>query len=358
MGSTQSFGTASDEPTRLADIIAPMFGGQSGWSQRLQGGARAELLAGADAQDDCAVFGIDGPMEIVMGSDYVRGPKFQLYELGHLSNYDIGYYLAMANLSDIAAMGALPIALLTVVRYPRSLPDEDFTTLMEGIRDACRQVGAPNVGGDIGSAERIILSASAVGIVERGGSLLRTGARAGDRLCVTGPTGLAASAQRYFGGVGTGTGAKLTRAKEEALISAWRRPQALVRQGRCLSTSGVVTSCQDTSDGLKAGVQSLAAASGVGFVVEEGALPVDGVVAEVARLTDGDLTSVILGDSVDFQLVFTVAEDEASRLSKVFADAGLQFFDIGHATEEREVRLRRADGQEGDLPGNPWRHAT
>jgi selenophosphate synthase len=71
----------------------------------------------------------------------------------------------MANLSDIAAMGALPIALLTVVRYPRSLPDDDFTALMEGIRDACRQVGTPNVGGDIGSAERIILSASALGIV-------------------------------------------------------------------------------------------------------------------------------------------------------------------------------------------------
>ncbi|MEU6745597.1 AIR synthase related protein [Spirillospora sp. NPDC046719] len=110
-------------------------------------------------------------------------------------------------------MGALPIALLTVVRYPRSLPDEDFTVLMEGIRDACRQVGTPNVGGDIGSAERITLSASAVGIVERGGSLLRTGARPGDRLCVTGATGVAASAQRYFGTLGSRS-AKLPPAKE------------------------------------------------------------------------------------------------------------------------------------------------
>ncbi|WP_412515740.1 thiamine-phosphate kinase [Actinomadura madurae] len=355
MGSMQGACTASDEPTRLADIVAPMFGGQSGWSQRLHNGVQAALVAGADAQDDCAVFGIDGPMEIVVGSDYVRGPKFQLYELGYLSNYDIGYYLAMANLSDIAAMGALPIALLTVVRYPRSLPDDDFTSLMEGIRDACRQVGAPNVGGDIGSAERIILSASAVGIVEQGGSLLRTGARPGDRLCVTGPTGVAASAQRYFGRPGS---AKLRPAEEEALLSAWRRPQALVHHGRCLSTSGVVTSCQDTSDGLKAGVQSLAGASGVGFVVEESALPVAGIVAEVARLTDGDLTSVILGDSVDFQLVFTVAADDVPRLSKVFADAGLQFSDIGHATEERQVRLRGADGREQELPGVPWRHAT
>jgi thiamine-monophosphate kinase len=120
----------------------------------------------------------------------------------------------------------------------------------------------------------------------------------------------------------------------------------------------VVTSCQDTSDGLKAGVQSLAAAGGVGFVVEESALPVADIVAEVARLTNGDLTSVVLGDSVDFQLVFTVAEHGASQLSKLFADAGLHFCDIGYATEEREVRLKRADGREEELPGVPWRHAT
>ncbi|SFP07316.1 thiamine-monophosphate kinase [Actinomadura madurae] len=93
-------------------------------------------------------------------------------------------------------------------------------------------------------------------------------------------------------------------------------------------------------------------------MVEESALPVAGIVAEVARLTDGDLTSVILGDSVDFQLVFTVAADDVPRLSKVFADAGLQFSDIGHATEERQVRLRGADGREQELPGVPWRHAT
>ncbi|MQY05183.1 thiamine-phosphate kinase [Actinomadura macrotermitis] len=353
----QNFGPASDEPTRLANIVSPMFLGQTGWVQELQDGAKAELLAGADAQDDCAVFRVDGPMEVVLGSDYVRGPKFRLYELGYLSNYDIGYYLAMANLSDIAAMGALPIALLSVIRYPKSLPDTDFTTVIEGIRDACREVNTLNVGGDIGSAERIILSASAMGIVEQGRSLLRGGARPGDRLCVTGPTGIAASAQRYFGIFDSGS-TKLPDEREELLISAWRRPRALVRQGRCLSTSGVVTSCQDTSDGLKAGIQSLAVASSVGFMVDESALPIADIVTEVAVLTDCEITSLIMGDSVDFQLVFTVAEEDVPQLSKIFADAGLQFFSIGHATEAHEVSLRRADGTVEALPGTPWRHAT
>jgi thiamine-monophosphate kinase len=263
----------------------------------------------------------------------------------------------MANLSDIAAMGALPIALLSVIRYPRSLPDADFAVVMEGIRDACREAGTLNVGGDIGSAERIILSASAVGIVEQGGALLRGGARPGDRLCVTGPTGIAASAQRYFGGLRSGA-VTLSAEKEQSLLSAWRRPKALVNQGRCLSTSGLVTSCQDTSDGLKAGVQSLAAASGVGFVVEEGALPVADIVAEVAALTGAEATAIVLGDSVDFQLVFTVAEESVPRLSSIFAKAGLRFYEIGYATETRKVGLRRAGGTVEELPGVPWRHAT
>ncbi|MFC0039134.1 thiamine-phosphate kinase [Actinomadura rayongensis] len=334
----------------MRTVIGPMFAGQSGWIGKLLDGATAELVAGADAQDDCAVFRASGPMEIVVGSDYVRGPKFQLYESGHLSNFDIGYYLATANLSDIAAMGALPIALLTVVRYPRSLSDADFAAVMAGIDAACRAVGTVNVGGDIGTAERIILSGSAVGIVEPGGALLRTGARPGDRLCVTGPTGLAASAQRYFGAAGPGAGA-LAAEREDELIASWRRPRALVPQGRALSASGVVTSCQDTSDGLKAGVQSLAAASGVGFVVDEEALPVAGLVAEVAALTGGDVTATVLGDSVDFQLVFTVPPDGFARLPE-----DLAFHEIGHATEERAVVLRRRDGTVEDLPGVPWRH--
>lgn len=350
--------TASDEPTRLAGIIGTMFADQAaGWSTELTGGERAELLAGADAQDDCAVFGMHGSHELVLGSDYVRGPKFRLYELGYLTDYDVGYYLAMANFSDIAAMGAQPLALLSVIRYPRSMPDDDFRSVMQGIRDACADVGAPNVGGDIGTAERLILSGSAVGVVEPGRSLRRRGARPGDRLCATGATGLAAATQKYFGTFDVG-GTRVSPAKEERLLRAWKRPQALVRHGRCLSTSGVVTSCQDSSDGLKAAVQSIAAQSDVGFVVDESALPTLDLVAEVASISGSDVTEMILGDSVDFQLIFTLAPADLPHLRAAFQSGGLTFFEIGSATAKRDVVLRRCDGTIEELPGTAWRHAS
>lgn len=350
-------GSASDEPARLANIISTVFADQAGWARSLSGDERVELLVGADGQDDCAVFGLSGSMDLVVGSDYVRGSKFSLYELGYLDYFDIGYYLTMANFSDIAAMGAVPIGLLSVIRYPKTMSDDHFRSVIEGIDAACKSLGALNVGGDIGTAERLILSASAVGVVESGGSLLRSGARPGDRLCITGATGVAAAAQRYFGKLDV-SGKKISPEGEETLISSWKRPQAKVRQGRLLSTSGLATSCQDSSDGLKAAIETLAAHSGVGFIVVESALPVVDVVKEVARLAETDLTSLILGDSVDFQLACTVPEAHVGRLRALFEEHGGRLHEIGVATAETSVLLRRTDGTTGELPGNAWRHAT
>jgi thiamine-monophosphate kinase len=345
---------SSDEPMRLADIIVPLFTEpEREWSATLLNESRATLLAGVAAQDDCAVFSLHGNQELVLGSDYIRGPKFRLYEQGRLDEYDIGYYLAMANFSDVAAMGARPIALLSVIRYPREMTDERFTVVLEGIAAACAEVGAPNVGGDIGTAERLILSGSAIGVVEPGRSLRRSGARPGDRLCVTGPTGIAAAAKRYFGGSAP---AGLSADQEAELLASWKRPKALVREGRFLSASGVVTSCQDSSDGLKAGVQSIAQLSDVGFVVDESSLPVADLVAQAAKLTDGDVTQLILGDSVDFQLVFTVAEEGLPSLRDAFRAHDASFHEIGVATEQHAVLLRREDGTTVELPGTAWRH--
>src|SRR5205823_3775557 len=125
------------------------------------------------------------------GSDYVRGSKFTLFELGHLSHYDLGYYLAIANFSDIAAMGAKPLALLSVVRYPPEMADSDFDLVLQGIADGAQACSAANVGGDIGEAERLMLSATALGVCAPGRALLRSGAKAGDVLCLTGEVGTA-----------------------------------------------------------------------------------------------------------------------------------------------------------------------
>jgi len=342
----------SDEPTRLAHTIVPLFGHQLDdfdqvtWKDQ----SRVDLIAGVDAQDDCAVFRFHGDHELVVGSDYVRGPKFRLYEMGYLDEYDLGYYLVAANLSDIAAMGARPIGLLSVVRYPPDMTDEVFRRVLEGIRDACAFAGCLNVGGDIGGAERLILSASALGVCPAGGSLLRTGAKPGDAICLTAPTGFAGAAMAYLR-----AGIPDDRIDEEyleTLLASWRRPEARVASGLALSGSGVVTSCQDTSDGLKAALEGVAQAGSVGVEVYERKLPVPAAVTAVAEHLDLDPLAIVLGDSVDFELVFTVPADRLDALTR-----RLDFSEIGVVTEDRNVVLVREDGTRAGLPGKAWRHA-
>ncbi|MEU4445027.1 thiamine-phosphate kinase [Actinosynnema sp. NPDC050801] len=343
----------SDEPTRLANTIVRIFGDQVGefapvrWPE----GGAVDLIAGADAQDDCAVFRLSGDHDLVVGSDYVRGPKFRLYEMGYLDEYDLGHYLVAANVSDIAAMGATPIGVLSVVRYPPDMTDDLFERVMRGIRDACSRFDCLNVGGDIGGAERLILSAAALGVCPGGGSLLRSGAKPGDVVCLTSPTGLAGAAMAYL------RADKPDDVIDEqhlaTMLANWKRPHARVREGRALRASGVVTSCQDTSDGLKATLESIASASGVGITVQERDLPIPEAVAAVAEHLDLDPLGVVMGDSVDFELVFTVARAEVEGLAE-----RLDFHRIGVVQQDAGVVLVRRDGTMTPLPGRAWRHVS
>lgn len=343
----------SDEPTRLRNLVSTIFHGGPRSVVRASSLSEASLREGVSAQDDCAVFAFSGDQELVVGSDYVRGPKFRLYEYGLLSNYDIGYYLAVANISDVAAMGARPLGLLSVVRYPPSMDDDAFRQILEGIRDGCHASGTVVVGGDIGGAERIILSATALGVCRPGGALLRRGAKPGDALCVTGATGVAGAAMEYLRS--SRRSAPIDSIYRSDLLNAWRRPTSRVREGICLGDSGYVSSCQDTSDGLKATIESIADASDVGFTVDASRLEIPKSVVSVCEFLGLDVFSTIMGDSVDFQLVFTVPETHIPGLKKKFAAEGLTFSKIGAATDHRAVVLRLADGDSVPLPGEAWR---
>ncbi|WP_433586452.1 thiamine-phosphate kinase [Microbacterium hydrocarbonoxydans] len=331
----------SSEPERVREITTEIFGGQSGSTWR-QPTAEVTLVGGADRADDAAWLHFEGSAEIVMASDYVRGSEFLLFQLGVLDHYDIGYYLAAANISDIAAMGAEPLALTSVVRYPKDLADKDFSAIMRGIRDCCRRHGCHNIGGDIGTAERIILSASALGMTAPGTVLARDGARVGDLVVLSGATGIALAAMIYFEGRST-HGWRLAEEQERRLENAWKRVEPEVALGRVLSTRGLATSCQDTSDGLRATVEQIERASGVGIEIDPEAVPVDETVAAVAELAGIPALDIVFGGSVDFRLLFTVsggARDDIPDSATV----------IGSVTP--------AGSHVGRLPGRAWEHQS
>lgn len=342
---SQAWGRTSDESDRLSGIVSKIFSAPLVDST-------VSLIADAESQDDCAVFRVAEPLDVVVSSDYVRGSKFLLHELGLLDEYDLGYYLASANFSDIAAMGAKPIGLLSVVRYPKSMSDDTFEMVLSGIRDSCALAGAPNVGGDIGSAERLILSATALGICAQGRALLRTGARPGDVIYVTGATGIAGAALQYFGAGKIDE--KIEDEHRSELLRSWKRPTARVRHGLLLGRLSHVTSCIDTSDGLKAAIETISSRSGFGARVLESIVPVRAEVAAVARHLHQDPLDIVFGDSVDFQLVFTASA--ACELLNTFEEFEEKPTRLGVMTHEPGVWLEKRDGSLTPLPGQPWRH--
>ncbi|NJP99574.1 thiamine-phosphate kinase [Streptomyces zingiberis] len=343
----------SDEPTRVQQLVKDFFSDQSGADVGADG-LPVTLALGADAKDDCAVYDIGAPVTLVVGSDYIRGPKFILYEMGLLSNFDIGYYLAAANISDVAAMGATPIGLLSVIRYPHELDDAGFQDVVAGVHQACTDFGTLNVGGDIGNAERLILSGTALGICPPGKTLKRSGARPGDLLCVTGTCGLLGAAVAYFPKRDSFTHT-LPADVEKELLDSWRKPRARVAEGRVLAQKSFATSCQDTSDGLKATIEQIMHASGVGFRIDERNVPVAPAVRMVAELMKVEPLALTMSASSDFQLTFTVAPDDVSACRAEFTDLGLDFHVIGEATEERGAR--GLDGERSrPLPGVAWKH--
>lgn len=345
---------SSLEPAKLARIVVPMFADEPNVEHQLRNGAHSKLLAGVAAQDDCAAYELTGKQILVFGSDYVRGPKFSLYERSHLSNYDIGWYLAGANLSDIAAMGAQPIGLLSVIRYPKDLDDSEFTEILAGIRDCCASVGAANVGGDIGTAERIILSASAFGSTEPDGLLLRSGARPGQIVVVSGPTGIAGSAMQFF--------ASDDRDPDSAPdiapgLNRWRRVAPRTSHGRLFSRLSGVTACVDTSDGLAGALGALCAASNVGVDIYAESVPLDPVVLKASDELAATPLELAFGDSVDFELVATVDADTLDQLVREAQMLALPLFAIGEVTATGQASLV-AHGQRAALPGAPWVNAT
>jgi len=177
---------------------------------------------------------------------------------------DIGWKAVVVNISDIAAMGGRPLHLLVTVAAP---PGTELDRLFDGVAEAARAYVCPVVGGDLTTAECLVVTVAVTGTVD-GTPVTRVGASPGEAIYVTGPLGAAAA-------------------------SGWtRRPTARVAEG-VEARGGGATAMIDVSDGLVADLGHIADESGVGFALDE--VPVaPGATLEQA-LTGGD----------DYELVFT-----------------------------------------------------
>lgn len=179
-----------------------------------------------------------------------------------LSLEDVGWRSFQAAASDLAAMGATPIAALSALVLPKGTPSRTLSALGRGQAQAARALRCPLVGGNIARGSELSVTTTVLG--ESARPLLRSGARAGDELWIVGEVGLArAGLELLRRGKRAGNDAG-------ACIAAWRRPRALIAEGARLL--GRARAALDLSDGLSGDAARLAEASGVRLVLEETAL--------------------------------------------------------------------------------------
>jgi len=232
--------------------------------------------------DDAAVVRI-GPWCLLAADTVVAGVHADL-TLSGLD--DLGWKAVAVNVSDIAAMGGTPAHLLVTVAGP---PGTDLDLLYRGIGDAAQRWGCPVVGRDLVNAPVLVVTVAITGSLP-GPPILRSGARAGDGIWVTGPLGLAAAGLRALKERGKGaTG---------AAADAHRRPRPSVPAGLAARAAGA-SAMIDISDGLAADLGHLADASGVGLDLD--AVPTAAGANQDDALTGGE----------DYVLAFTAADDGA-----------------------------------------------
>jgi thiamine-monophosphate kinase len=312
---------------------------------------------GVEGMDDAALIRISDRELLAVASDFVRGSGFTLFRLGYLSYFDVGYYLIIANISDIAAMGARPIAATTIVRYTNKLTDGDFLQILGGIQTAANLYNIEIIGGDIGSYTADVFSETVMGIVKSDEVLLRQNVKDKDVLCVTGSIGLPITALIYFQEA-RHRGLHFSTEIEELLLDSWRRPRAKVKEGLLLSERSIAHGCQDISDGLKATIDQMSKASGKTFTLEAERLPINRATYRVAEFLQVDPIHLALSASVDFELLFTMAETDLERATKLFKEHGCFFHPIGIVNQERENLLLEEGKKKRPLPGFAWNHQS
>lgn len=216
-----------------------------------------------------------------------------------LSPGDIGWRATQAAVSDIAAMGARPVAALCHLVLPANLTSSELRRLGEGQAAAARELGCPLLGGNLSSGPQLELATTVLGeLPARRGALTRSGARPGDELWAVGRLGFAAAGLRALQ-----AGRPLRGALGEC-GAAWRRPRALTTEG--LRLQGRATACIDVSDGLVGDATHLARGSGVALVLERRL--VEGAAEPLRRAAEQlgvDPLHLVLSGGEDYALLAT-----------------------------------------------------
>ncbi len=309
---------------RLRDL------GEFGLIARIERAAARSMRSGPAVVlgigDDAAILRARRGEDLVATTDaQVEGVHFRF---ATQSARAIGRRALVANLSDLAAMGARPLGWLLALAAPPGLEVRTLDGLLSGMLCEALAHGCPLVGGNVARARETSLAITALGAVTRGRALTRRGARAGDRILVTGTLGASA----------------LEVARAERGVGRVRRvPTPRLAAGRALARIAGVGACIDVSDGLEADLAHLLDPAGLAAELDPRRIPHPPGFERACRRLGLDPDALARGGGEDYELLFTV-RPRAPSAAALARRLGVAVTEIGGVVGRPRGASRRARG--------------
>jgi thiamine-monophosphate kinase len=240
---------------------------------------------------------------VVTTDGYREGIHF---DRRYLTLTEIGMRCACAALSDVVAMGARPDALFVTLALPPGITRREIRALYRGLDSACGRLGCEVAGGDTIAGRELVLALTATGRTSR--PLLRSAARPGQQLYITGRAGAAETGRLLLAG-------NPRAARRNPAVERHVRP--LPRLAAMLALRLRIDALIDTSDGIATDARRVARASNVRIVIEPDRLPTLAATRRYCRVSGRPLTDFVLTAGEDYELLFTARRPVAARVGGV-----------------------------------------
>jgi thiamine-monophosphate kinase len=302
--------------------------------------------------DDGAVLQVPGKKQLVLSVDTLNA---SIHFPAGADAFLLGQRCLLVNLSDLAAMGAEPIGFTLAL----SLPDVDTDWLegfSRGLATVAGRFNCPLIGGDT-TRGPLSVTIQAHGLVESGQALLRSGARAGDDIYVTGTLGDAAAALWQLQGDSRLQTSGMIDSDTPFLQRAFYQPDVRVELGRQLA--GVASAALDISDGLASDLRHILRASSgagaeLGAELNADAIPLSDTFNRLVPVVDRLTLALTGGD--DYELCFCAAPQHKQTLRSLADKLEVRLTQVGWVNESSGVKVRLKDGQSVELTEYGYLH--
>jgi thiamine-monophosphate kinase len=280
--------------------------------------------------DDVSAFEVEVDRLVVLKTDMLVDktdvpPSMSLWQAARKA--------VVMNVSDFAAKGVKPEAALVSLGLPKDLTSTDVEDIAAGLNAGAREYDTYIIGGDTGEASDLVIAISLFGMTERGKLALRSGARLGDFVAVTGLFGNSAAGLKILS-----QNTRVPAEIREILVDSVLMPHARLKEGLALQRSSGVSAAIDSSDGLAWSLHEIVAASKIGITLDT--LPIAKECESFASINKLSSKALALYGGEEYELVVTVKPDHWKGACVAVKKVGGSLLKIGKVTSEKGVVLK------------------